>query len=136
MNSVFDTTYREEDAGGVLQYRAVVQGANEGGCKKPAAANAGGFLGFTQASAAQNIGVPVRKLGTSRAVAAGVIAAGDYVNIADNVGKVQSCQADVDAAPGVAKQLNVIGKAETAAGADGDVIQVFVCPFVVKTAAS
>jgi hypothetical protein len=36
----------------------------------------------------------------------------------------------------VAKQLNVIGKAETAAGADGDVIQVFVCPFVVKTAAS
>ncbi len=115
----------------------MVQGANEGGCKKPAAANAKAFLGISQESqSGQNKPVAVRKIGISRAVAAGPIAAGDYINIADATGKVQSCQAAVDAAPGVAAQTNVIGQAETAAGADGDVILAFIQRFVVKTAVS
>ncbi len=135
-SSVLDKSYTIEDAAGVAQFRAVVQGAAEGGCKKPLAANAKGFLGFTQESQTQNRGVTVRKAGISRAVAAGVISLGDWVNIADNTGKIQSCQAAVDAAPGVAAQTNVIGKAESAAGADGDIVLVMIHDFVVKTAVS
>ncbi len=134
---VLDKAYKIEDAAGVGQYLCVVQGAAEGGCKKPAAANATKFLGVTQEEQTnQNKGVAVRKLGITRVVASGVIAAGDFVNIAGATGKVQSCQAAVDAAAGAFAQTNVIGMAETAAAADGNIIQVTLCPFVVKTPAS
>jgi hypothetical protein len=134
---VLDKTYTIDDSGGVGQFVAVVQGAAAGGCKKPTGANAGQFLGFTQeAQATQNKGVSVRKLGISWAIAGSAITAGDYVRIAGTTGKVESAQTDAIAAPGTAKVNYVIGTAETAASTDGDIIQVLIGPFVVKTAVS
>lgn len=134
---VMDKAYTIDDAAGVGQYIAVVCGAADGGCKKPGGANAAGFLGFTQeAQSKQNKGVAVRKLGISRAIAAGAIAAGDRVNIADNTGKVASVEAVVVAAPGTATRQEVIGKAETTAANSGDIVYVFIAPQIVSIAVS
>ncbi len=136
MNGEYQS-YKIEDAAGVLRYRAVVRGAAEGGVKKPAAANEGKFVGITQDSqAVQNKAVTVKTQGRSFVVAAGVIAYGDAVGIGDNTGKVISAQTDYAAAAGVAKNVYVIGFAETAAGADGDIIEINIQPQLVKTAAS
>jgi hypothetical protein len=134
---LLDRTYTIEDAAGVGQFLAVVQGTNDAGCKKPTAANDKKFKGITQeAQTRQNKGVACRKQGVSYAVAAGNIAAGDWVNIADATGKLQSCQASVDLAPGTAAQINVIGQAESAATNSGDIFLVFLAPHTVKTAVS
>jgi hypothetical protein len=134
--SVLDVTYKIEDVAGVGQYLAVVQGTVAGACKKPVAANAAAFLGFTQeAQANQNKGVAVRKFGISRATAAGAIALGDHVNIAGTTGKVASCEASITAV-GAAGPFHVCGIAESAAAADGDVIMVAIRPFVVMRPAS
>ena len=130
-------TYTIDDTEGVGQFVAVVQGAAAGGCKTPAAANAPKFLGFTQeAQPLQHKGVTVQISGISRAIASGVISAGDAVCIDGATGKVASCQADVEAAPGTAKIIRVIGQAESTAAADGDTVLVRICPYVAKTAAS
>jgi hypothetical protein len=130
-------SYRITDAAGVLIFRAVVQDAAAGDVKKPAAANAVGFVGVTQeAQAIQNRSVLVKEAGRTFVVAAGAIAVGDYVNIADATGKVASCNATVIAAPGAASATYVLGVARTAAAADGDLIEVEIQPFVAKTAVS
>lgn len=135
--SVLDQSFKITDAAGVLQYRAVIQSTNAGECKKPTAANDSKFLGVTQeAQATQYKGVAVRVLGVSRVTSAGVIAVGDHIRIADTAGKVESAETDVTAAPGSAKVNYPIGKALTAAAADGDVIFALINPFVCKTAAS
>lgn len=131
-------TYKIEDAAGVAVYRAVVYGAAEGGCKKPTAAGEGKFCGITQqAQATQNRSVPVKDDGISFAVASGVIAYGDAVYVGDNTGKVASCQTALAAGlANPASVLYVIGFAETAAGADGDIIKVRIQPFVAPLAVS
>ena len=130
-------TYKITDAAGVLAGRVVVQGTNAGECKKPSSADEGKAIGITQeAQATQNKGVLVKESGRSRVVAAGVIAVGDAIGIADNTGKVKSVQTDMAAAPGTAKVVNVLGYARTAAGADGDEIEVQINIFTVKTAAT
>jgi len=130
-------TWRITDAAGVLQHRAVVQGTNAKDCKKPTGSNEGKFVGITQeAQDTQNRNVVLKESGRSFAVAAGIIAVGDYVRIADATGKVESAQTDAIAAPGTAKVNNIIGQARTAASADGDIIEIVIQPFVVKTAAS
>lgn len=130
-------TYKIEDSGGVAKYLAVVVGAAEGGVKKPAAADAGKCVGITQeAQATQNKSVRVKRSGYSFATASAAIAFGDAVGIAGTTGKLKSVQTDMAAAPGTAKVVNVVGYAETAAGADGDLFEIFVQPFTVKTAAS
>jgi len=129
--------WKVTDAAGVLQFRAVVQGTNAGECKKPSAANEGKFVGVTQeAQDTQNRTVLVKESGRSFAVAAGIISVGDYVRIADNTGKIESAQTDAIAVPGSAKVNYVIGVARTAAGADGDICEIQIQPFVVKTAVS
>jgi hypothetical protein len=136
---VLDRTFTIDDAAGVTQYAAVVVGAAEGGCKKPAGSNAKQFLGFTQESQAnQNKGVAVRVMGVSYAVAAGAIANGDWVETSGTDGKVASCEAAVNATPGTAAQVNVIGRALSAAttGGGGDVILVLIWPHTVQIAAS
>jgi hypothetical protein len=130
-------TYKITDAAGVLAYRAVVQGTNEGEVKKPSAANEGKFVGVTQeAQATQNRGVLVKETGRTKGIASGVIAVGDWVRIGDNTGKFESAQTDVVAVPGTAKVNYPVGMARTAAGADGDEFWFQIQPFVVKTAAS
>ena len=133
--SVLDQTFKITDAAGVLQYRAVIQGTNAGEAKKPTAANDPGCLGITQeAQPNQYKGVAVRMLGVSRVTAAGAIAVGAHIRIADTAGKVESAEADVIVAPGAAKVNYPIGVALSAAVLENDVIFAFIFPFVVKTA--
>jgi hypothetical protein len=127
-----------EDAAGVGQYFAVVQGANDGGCKKPTGANVAGFLGITHVSQPnQNKAVSVTLDGIERATVSGAVARGDRLNIAGATGKLQSCEAAITAAPsGAAANYNVVGEAMAAATTDGDIIPVRIRPFLVKVAAS
>ena len=116
----------------------MVAGSAAGGCNLPGAANAKGFMGFTTDSlvaSSTGLAVPVAR-GRCRAVAAGTITHGDWVNIADNTGKVQDCQTAVDAAPGTPAEVNVIGKAETDAVNSGDIVIVTTQEFVVQIATS
>lgn len=130
-------SYKITDAAGVLKFRAVVQGANGGEVAKPGGANADKLVGVTQEDqATQNKNVLVKESGRTYAVAAGAIAVGDAVNIADNTGKFQSCQAAVAAGAGAFATTYVSGRARTAAGADGDIFELEIQPFVVKTPAS
>lgn len=128
--------YRIEDASGVGQFLCVVQGANDGGCKKPTGANAAGFLGVTiESQFNQNMGVPVVKEGIMRVKAHGNITRGDRLIIGSNVGDVSSIEAVITAAPGTASVANVIGQAEASAVA-GDTFPMWITPFVVNIAVS
>lgn len=131
-------TYKITDAAGVLAHRAVVRGTNDGECKKPTAANVGKFVGITaEAQATQNKPVPVDVDGVVFGVASGAISYGDMVNIADTGGKLASVEATV--ALGLvnpAAVQYVVGFAETAAAADGDLFKVRICPMVIPLAVS
>lgn len=118
---ILDKAYSTEDATGVGAYRVVVQGANAGEALLPAAANDASILGVTVHSQSRQGGhVAVRKAGIARVVAAGAIALGDAVNVADSAGQVKT----VSEALGTL--VNILGFAETAAAAAGDVIEVFI----------
>lgn len=124
-------SYKVTDVGGVAIYRAVVQGANAGEVAKPGGAGVGKCVGFTQeAQGTQNRSVNVKEVGRTFAVAGAAIAVGDAVDINDNTGKVRSCQARLAAATaGAAEVVNVVGYARTAAGADGDIIEIQIAVF-------
>jgi len=130
-------SYKIENAAGVTQYAAVVQGANaDGNCKLPTAANAKGFLGFTlEAQPNQLKGVAVQKTGIARAVANGAITRGDRLAIASVAGDVKSVEAIVTAGPGIASTNEVVGRAEESA-VTGQIFAVFVNPETVPIAVS
>lgn len=118
---LMDKTYRNTSSGGVASARVVVSGVGSGQCALPAAANAGKILGVTITSQPELLrGVSVRKAGIAEVVAAGPIAAGAPVNIADISGRVKM----VDEAPG--SKIECLGFAETSAAAAGDIIDVFI----------
>lgn len=118
---ILDKAYAIEDSGGVGAYRAVVQGTNAGEAALPGAANAGKILGATVHSQSRQGGhVAVRKAGIARVVAGGAIALGDPVNINGTGGKVKA----IDETVGTTVQC--LGFAETAASADGDIIEIFI----------
>lgn len=118
---ILDKAYKIADATGVSAARVVVQGTNAGECKLPAAANAGAILGATvHSQSLQNQNVAVRKAGIARMTAAAAISLGDAVAIADTDGKVQAIP------DGTGTQYNCVGFAETAASADGDIVEVFI----------
>ncbi len=128
--------YKIEDAAGVGAYLAVVQGAADGGCKKPGGANAAGFLGFTiEPQATQYKAVPVKKIGLTRAVAGGVITAGDRLVIDGTTGKVKSEEANIAGGVGAYALYNVVARAEVSAVLD-DVFWVWVTPESVSRPAS
>jgi hypothetical protein len=117
---ILDKAYKVTDANGVDANLVVVQGTNAGECALPGAANAGAILGVTMHSQSlQNKNVSVRKAGIASAVAAGAISVGVPVNIAGTSGKVKA----IDETSGT--KINCVGFAETAASADGDIIDVF-----------
>lgn len=132
-------SYRFEGAGGIGAFLAVVAGANAGGCNLPGGANAAGFLGFTVdvlPTTEQNEAIAVVCGRRCQAVAAGACTHGHWASIADNTGKVQDCQAAVDAAPGTPAEINVIGKFQTDAVNSGDSVFVTTQEFVVQIATS
>ncbi|MFP4382082.1 MAG: hypothetical protein ACLFUS_16395 [Candidatus Sumerlaeia bacterium] len=117
---ILDKAYKITDSEGVGVGLVVVQGTNAGECQLPAAANAGSILGVTTHSQSlQNQNVSVRKAGIARAIASGAINVGDPVNIAGASGKVKAVSES-------GAQVNCLGFAETAAAADGDIIEVFI----------
>lgn len=117
---ILDKAYKVTDANGVDANLVVVQGTNAGECALPGAANAGAILGVTMHSQSlQNKNVSVRKAGIASVVAAGAISVGAPVNVAGTSGKVKA----IDETSGT--KINCVGFAETAASADGDIIDVF-----------
>lgn len=117
---ILDKAYEVTDSGGVAAHRVVVQGTNAGECALPGAANAGGILGVTvHSQSLQNQNVAVRKAGIARVEAAGAITLGAPVNINGTGGKVKAINEATDT------KINCVGFAETAASADGDIIEVF-----------
>jgi hypothetical protein len=118
---ILDKAYAIDEAEGVGAYRAVVNGDDAGEAKLPAGANAGGILGVTVHGQSRQGGhVAVRKAGIARVTAAGAVALGAPVNIDGATGKIKA----IDETQGTAIQC--LGFAETPAGADGDVIEVFI----------
>ncbi|MCL5271152.1 MAG: hypothetical protein M1457_11545 [bacterium] len=117
---ILDKAYAITDEGGVDACKVLVQGTNAGEAKLPAAANAGAILGVTvHGQTLQGANVGVRKAGIARVVAAGPVGVGTAVNVAGTSGKVKA----IDEVAGT--KINCLGFAETAAAADGDVIEVF-----------
>ncbi len=118
---ILDKAYAIDEPDGVPAYRVVVQGDNPGEAKLPAEANAGKILGGTVHSQGRAGGhVAVRKAGIARLTAAGPIDLGEPVNVAGTSGKVKA----VDEESGTLIQC--VGFAETSAGADGDLIEIFI----------
>jgi len=129
-------TYTIDDAAGVVANVCVVMGAADGGCKKPAGANAAGFLGVTQEDqSTQNKNVPVAKSGTVRIKYGGNITRGDRVKIGGTTGSVVTCEALIVAAPGTASVQEVVGIAEVS-GVSGDLGLMTIRPYTVNIAAS
>ena len=135
--ALLEDAYTIDDAAGVGQFVAVVIGANDGGCKKPTGANAANCLGITiEAQTHQGKGVSVRLMGQSFFTAKGAINFGDHLNIASSAGDLQSVETGVNAAPGTAAQLNIVGIA-LGTFADGMQGVCLLTPgLVIKTAAS
>ncbi|MCX7017105.1 MAG: DUF2190 family protein [Candidatus Sumerlaeota bacterium] len=117
---ILDKAYAIADEDGVPAYRVVVQGTNAGEAAMPAAANAGALLGVTvHAQPNQGQNVAVRKAGIARVEAAGLISVGAPVNVAGETGKVKAISEQAGT------KIQCLGFAETAAAADGDLIEVF-----------
>jgi len=117
---LMDKAYRITSGSGVAAHRVVVQGTNSGECTLPGAANAGSILGVTvHSQSSSGRSVSVRKAGIVEVVAGGAIAVGSPVNIHGTTGKVKAVSEAADT------KVNCLGFAETAAAADGDVIEVF-----------
>ena len=128
--------YPIENSTGVAKNVCVVQGAADGNCKLPTAQNAGGFLGVTvEAQANQYKGVAVCRTGIVNVLAGGTITRGDRVAINSVAGDVYSVEAAIDAAPGTAKNFNIVGRAEVSA-VSGDLFPIFITDFQVNVAVS
>lgn len=120
---ILDKAYSIDETSGVGAYRVVVHGDSPGQAKLPGAANAGAILGVTVHSQSREGGhVAVRKAGIARVMAAGAIDLGAPVNIAGVSGKVKA----LSESAGV--HVQCLGFAETTAGADGDIVEVFIAP--------
>jgi len=111
-------TRRVNQAGGVANRRVLVRGPGAFEVQNPAGANAGNLAGVTIDKADTGKGVPLQQDGYAEIEAAGVIAVGSRVNVADNVGRIKAVS------EAAASEVNLVGIAEQAAAAAGDVIMV------------
>lgn len=112
-------TRRMSAAAGAARRRVLVKSAaNPLEVQNPAGANAGSLAGVTIDRADAGKGVPLQQSGYAEIEAAGPIAVGARVNVADNVGRIKA----VSEAAGTA--ITLVGYAEQPATAAGDVIMV------------
>lgn len=110
------------DATVATKYAALVAGASEGSAKYPTAAGEGGFVGFVQETGSADESLLFIKEGISEAIASGLIAKGDYVEIASSAGDVQTA----NPAPG--QTTNIIGIAQGAVVSGESKVDVWICP--------
>lgn len=120
---IFDKSYRTGSAN-IAARRAVVRATTATNTvTMPTGPNAGAIAGITMHT--QNDAgraVSVRKAGIAEVVAANAIAIGAPVMIADTNGRVKA----VSETAGT--KVEIVGYAETAATAAGDVIEILVAP--------
>ncbi|MCX7047982.1 MAG: DUF2190 family protein [Candidatus Sumerlaeota bacterium] len=118
---ILDKAYTVMQSGGVSAFRVVAQGTNAGECVVPSGQNADHILGVTTHAQDQYRNVSIRKAGVARVEAAGVVAVGAPVNVADATGKVKAIANET-----TNTKVKVLGFAETASTGDGDIIEVFI----------
>lgn len=106
------------DASGILGKRVVVQGTNPREVARPAGANAGNIEGVAIHDMDNGQHVAVQNAGEAICIASAAIALNADVNIANAEGRVKT----VSEATGTVIQY--VGKAKTAATANGDQITV------------
>ena len=75
------------------------------------------------------------RTGIVNVLAGGTITRGDRVAINSVAGDVYSVEAAIDAAPGTAKNFNIVGRAEVSA-VSGDLFPIFITDFQVNVAVS
>lgn len=118
---LMDKSYRITNAGGAVSMRALVAGSITGQCTLPSVSNAGKLLGVSVTSQTEvGSAISVRKAGVAEVTAAGAIAVGDAVNVADTSGRVKA----INETAGT--KVQCLGFAETPAVSAGDIIQVFI----------
>ena len=132
MNTYF--TKNCETAAGFGAFLALVAGAAANGAILPAAQNAAGYIGQSDDLGVLNQAIRIVR-GRVRGVANGAITHGHWVRISNNLGQLEDCQTLVDAAPGAALTINVVGKADTDAVDQGQFL-FWTRDFTVKTAVS
>jgi hypothetical protein len=111
-------TKRVNQTGGVLRRRVLVKGAADGEVKYPAAANAAGIDGVTIDDALNGDGVPLQQYGYAEIEAMGAIPIHSRVNIGDATGRIKALS------EAASSEVNLVGIAEQAALAAGDIIMV------------
>lgn len=107
-------TFTLNDPAGSDRFKVLVQGTGAMEVKRPAAANAGKIRGVAVGKRPNGEGVSVRSEGEFPCVAAGAIAVGDLVNIANANGEVKT----VNEAGGT--RVFLVGEALTPASQAGD----------------
>ncbi len=105
----------------------VVQHSVANQCALPGAQNAANVMGVTLNEQQSTNGiVHIRRFGLVQVKAASAIALGDHVRVAGTSGKVETSSGEAQ---------NVLGFAESAAAADGDLITIFLNPQIANVAA-
>lgn len=121
--NVLSLGFKQAEASGIGEGLVVVTDSTEGYVKLPSGANVDGIIGVTtESQTAADRAIAVRITGVAKVKAAGVISYGARVNIAGSSGKVKA----VDEAS--TTKVYVVGRALTAATADGDLIDVLLQP--------
>ena len=115
-----DKAYAIDEPNGVGAYRVVTHGECVGQATLPRMVNMTGILGVTIHSQSRQGGhVAVRKAGIARVTAAGKIDLGAPVCVEKGTGKIKMLD-DGD------QHVECLGYAETPAGCDGDICEVFI----------
>jgi len=117
--SVHEVTYLAQQDLSSSQWRVVIAGTVDYSCRLPTAAGVGRILGVLQNKPASGSAARVRKLGISKVIAAGVIAFGDELEVANTAGGVRVYTQDGD--------NGRLGSAEEAA-VSGDIFTAVVMP--------
>ena len=118
LQDISPVSRRVKQTGGVPKYRVVVDGPGTREVQLPGAANAGSIQGVTLDKCDNDANVAVQNAGDAICIAAGAIAKGAQVNVADNQGRVKTVS------EGAGTDVNKVGVALEAAAALGDQVMV------------
>lgn len=124
-NPLIETT---KIANGALTAKAAIVLDNNNKANMPGGANAARFGGVCQAAAADTMPARIAAGGIVEVIAAAAFNPGELLTIADNTGKVQKAGATAGTV------YNVIGIANEAAGASGDIVEMLIAPHTINAA--